>query len=365
MAEILSLVNTVSSTSIPVEIAHAVNCKTDSRVTIGALMQDHNVELDADIESMNLPVRFFSGRSNFDLSLYRKLRKHLQTHNYDVVHTHHNFSGSVARILGTTQGLSVISTEHNDLKHFTLPQRIVNAATYRFANIHIYNSYSTMTSRGPIERYLSPHDDVIYNGIDLDRVDESEGYELPVKVPDGTVVTNVGVMTSQKNQRAILKAASKIERNYPKKDIQFVLAGSGPLENDLRKVANELEIECVTFTGYLPEREHVYSLLHQSDLFLTPSVYEGFCVAAVEAMACSLPVIASDIDVFREVIGDDGIFVPYDDPGAIAQAILRAVSNDRKTTIRGKALNQRARTEFPLERTAKRYHKVYEQCAAE
>jgi glycosyltransferase involved in cell wall biosynthesis len=167
-------------------------------------------------------------------------------------------------------------------------------------------------------------------------------------------------MTEQKNQRAILSAAREVKERPA--DVHFVIAGSGPLESELRAAATRLGVDdVVTFTGYLPRREHVYGLLHRSDVFLVPSLYEGFCVAAVEAMACELPVIANDIEVLREVVGDDGIFVSAEDVQGLADRIIHTASKLGTESMRNRrsALRRRAMTEFPLERTAVAYHDLY------
>ncbi len=361
MPEVLSLVNTISSTSIPVEIAHAVNQHTDSQVTVGGVMESPEERLDPDVDSMDLPIRFFEGDSNFDFEAYRRLQSHVQLRNYDVLHTHHNFSGSVARAIAQVEGIPIMNTEHNDLGHFTYPQRVANAVTYWFADVHVYNSSSTKSSRGMVTEKLSKRAEVIYNGVNIERVIDAEQHSLPVDLPSGTLITNVGVMTEQKNQSVILDVAKILKEHSTMDDLQFIIAGSGPLENHLQTRANKLGVDdIVTFTGYLPQREHVYKLLHQSDVFILPSLYEGFCVAAVEAMACELPIIANDIDVLREVIGEDGIFVDNNNPQSFAQRIEELISSSNsKKGDRAQNLQERAVTTFPLEKTAREYHELY------
>jgi hypothetical protein len=72
MTDILYLINSISSTSIPVEIASAINEHTSSSVTLGVLMQDSNHILDPDIQEMELPIIFFGGSGNFDITPYRQ-----------------------------------------------------------------------------------------------------------------------------------------------------------------------------------------------------------------------------------------------------------------------------------------------------
>lgn len=327
-------------------------------------MESDNIELDPDIHEMDLQMIFFGGSSNFDIDSYRRLWQHLRKQDYDVIHPHHNFSGAIGRIIGRLNQIPVVNTEHNDIQYFSWPQRVVNATTIGLPQVNVYNSESTQSSLGPVERWLSSRDEVIYNGIDIDRIDNSEDYDLPVDLPDDLLITNVGVMTEQKNQRSILRAAHQMKQRSAVNGIHFVIASSGPLEDELKELASRLNIsELVTFTGYLPEREQIYSLLHESNVFLTPSVYEGFCVAAVEAMACGLPVIASDIDVFHEVIGEHGIFVPHDDPNAIATQLIEISSeiDSEQIQTKRKKLRQRAVSKYSLKQTAIEYHELYQE----
>jgi glycosyltransferase involved in cell wall biosynthesis len=169
-------------------------------------------------------------------------------------------------------------------------------------------------------------------------------------------------MTEQKNQNSILEIANRIKGQPETEDIHFLIVGSGPLENKLKATASQLGVEdSVTFTGYLPRREHIYSLLHKSDIFLVPSRYEGFCVAAVEAMACKLPVIANDIQVLREVVGDRGIFVSAEDSQRLAKRVTQTAAKLGTESMenRRRELYQRAITKFPLKRTATAYHELY------
>jgi glycosyltransferase involved in cell wall biosynthesis len=364
MISILNLVNSVSSTSFAVEIAHAINEQTTAQVTVGSLMQSKDDDLDPDIQSMNLSTEFFSGQSNFDLRPYKRLDDHIQSNDYDLVHTHRNFSGSVSRMIGRFRGLKIVNTEHNDLRHFSTAQRTANTATFMLPDINIYNSKSTKSSLNPMARRLSQRDEIIYNGVDIARVDTGAEYPLPVDLPDGTLVTNVGVMTKQKNQQAILETAHKVKQDTSLNDVYFVIAGSGPLLDELKVKTTQLQInDIVFFTGYLPEREHIYRLLHESDLFILPSIYEGFCVAAVEAMAAGLPVIASDIDVLHEVIGEPGLFADPDDPTEFADLLTALAEDPERRKRLGTDAKERARSTFPLERTALEYYNIYKQLA--
>ena len=80
------------------------------------------------------------------------------------------------------------------------------------------------------------------------------------------------------------------------------------------------------FTGYVQDEELV-TLLHHATAFAYPSVYEGFGLPPVEAMAAGVPALVSDIPVMREIVGDAALRLPPHDPAAWAQGIERVASD--------------------------------------
>jgi len=118
----------------------------------------------------------------------------------------------------------------------------------------------------------------------------------------------------------------------------------------------------IRFVGEIP-RQRVYKVLGKSNVFVMPSSAEGFCVAAVEAMAAGLPVVVSDIPVFHEVVGEPGLFADPNDPTAFADAISDLLRDPERRRTLGQANRDRARNRFSLERTALEYYNIYKQVA--
>jgi glycosyltransferase involved in cell wall biosynthesis len=83
----------------------------------------------------------------------------------------------------------------------------------------------------------------------------------------------------------------------------------------------------IRFLGFVPD-EDLPVLYSGSSLFVLPSLYEGFGLPLAEAMACGVPVIASNTSSIPEVVGDAGLLVPPTEPGAFAEAILRVRSDE-------------------------------------
>jgi glycosyltransferase involved in cell wall biosynthesis len=83
----------------------------------------------------------------------------------------------------------------------------------------------------------------------------------------------------------------------------------------------------VVFTGYVPEEELPY-LFSAADVFVYPSFYEGFGIPPLEAMACGIPVVTSNVSSLPEVVGDAGLLVDPQNTDEIAGAIIRALTDE-------------------------------------
>jgi len=122
----------------------------------------------------------------------------------------------------------------------------------------------------------------------------------------------------------------------------LVIAGSGPLEEQLKTLARDLGLQGrITFTGSL---HHSAMMLHlrASDLFLLPSTYEGFSHLLLEAMRMGTPVLASDAGGNAEVVGDAGRLVSAGSPSAFRAALLELCGDPRLREM-GERARERAR----------------------
>jgi glycosyltransferase involved in cell wall biosynthesis len=117
--------------------------------------------------------------------------------------------------------------------------------------------------------------------------------------------------------------------------------------------------ERVRFTGEL-EDSGVAEILDAADLFLLPSLYESFCMAAVEAMDHALPVVASDLPCLREVLGDTQLFFPLNDRAALTAIVSRLLQAPGERATMGAGGKLRAR-QFSIERMVGEYEYLMEE----
>jgi len=204
---------------------------------------------------------------------------------------------------------------------------------------------------------------VVHNGVNINRIEDVLS-ETPDAQSDETVrICTVGRMVPVKNQKSLIRALRPIVELDD--DVELVLVGDGPLRGELEALATDLGVfDHVRFTGEI-SRRRVYEVFRRSDIFAMPSHAEGFCVAAVEAMAAGLPVVASDIPVFHEVIGEPGIFASSEDPEMFAEELSNLVVDEEYREEHGSACRTRARGNFDLNETAKEYRDIYLQVISE
>lgn len=354
---VLVLLAHVRHTTISYELSARLAARTDLEVTVVSYHDCSLEEIDVPIDDA-VTVIPLGARSRLDRRALSRLRSIIRSRKYDLLQTHHNFVGSIGRALAP-RDLVVVDTEHADHReHYTLLQNFVNAPTLPFADCVVVNSESTRRSFYAVERALLYRTAVrvIYNGIDIERIDGVLAGDNSFET-DRRRIATVGRMSETKNQATLVRAFAELLEDVPR--AHLTLVGDGPLRGQLESLTVELGVEDrVEFTGFI-DREDVYRVLEASELFVLPSRSEGFCVAAVEAMACGVPVVVSDIDALHEVVGDAGEFADPTDPDTFVDRMRTVLTDEARRDRLAALARTRARTEFPLDRTVDAYYRLY------
>jgi glycosyltransferase involved in cell wall biosynthesis len=177
------------------------------------------------------------------------------------------------------------------------------------------------------------------------------------------VIFNVAGLDVRKNVATLLRAFARV-RAAIGDDVRLVIGGSAhgnaALYPDPVPLARELGIaDQVIFTGAITDKEKV-AFYHLADCYAAPSVYEGFGLTPLEAMACGTPVVAADASCTPEVVGDAALLVAPDDVAGFGSAMQRVLSDtDLARDLRERGLRRAA--QFTWERTATATYAVYQQ----
>ncbi len=117
-----------------------------------------------------------------------------------------------------------------------------------------------------------------------------------------------GFLNPRKNVRFLIEILNDLTDQNSK----LTIIGDGPQKTELKKIAADLKVSHrIIFTGYLSMEEKL-KLINKADIFLFPSLMEGFGMSPVEAMACGIPTIVSDRGALPEVVGDGAMALPLD-----------------------------------------------------
>ena len=147
-------------------------------------------------------------------------------------------------------------------------------------------------------------------------------YNLPPRF-----VLGLGTLEPRKNFPCLIKAYSSLVTRYP--SLQLVIAGGkGWLYQEIFATVERLGLEAqVIFPGFVADGD-LPALYNLADLFVFPSLYEGFGLPPLEAMACGTPVITSNASSLPEVVGQAGLMVEATDVEALAEAMKRVLEDD-------------------------------------
>lgn len=179
---------------------------------------------------------------------------------------------------------------------------------------------------------------------------------------DFPFILTVGTLEPRKNHVGLLQAYSLLKGRHPHRLV--ITGGKGWLYGGIFQEVERLRLEeRVLFLGYVPE-EDLPALYNLADLFVFPSLYEGFGLPPLEAMACGTPVVASDLSSLPEVVGDGALLVPPQEVEALAAAMEKALSDPSLwEELRRKGLERAKR--FTWSEAAKRLLAIYRQVGGE
>jgi len=352
--QVLVVLNDAGEASIPLEVAAGVDTD-DLSVDVCSFFKP-------DTDTFGVDVTWLGVSSQLDPRGYARLVRLVRRIDPNVVHIHPNATGSVARCLLALTDTAVVTTEHNSHDHFGRLKRVVNGLTNVLNDVVVANSETTRRSFAKWERVLLSKTGtdvkVIHNGVDVDSVVAGgEAGTLP-PLPDGFRIGTAGRLVPQKNQAALIRAAAPVVTEHD--DVHLLLVGSGELETELKALAADHGIsENTHLLGYLPRRRDVYEFMGALDVFAFPSRYEGFGVAVAEAMVAGVPVVANNIPILHEVVGDAGVFVDANDTAAFSDAIADLYDDEEWRRDLAAAGAERIEREFSLAWTVDEHTALY------
>ena len=196
----------------------------------------------------------------------------------------------------------------------------------------------------------------IFNPIDLTKwsaIDRAEARaRLSIPIDAGVVVWH-GRVEYQKGIDLLLYAWERLCQERTQRDLRLLIVGTGSYADSLRSQIASLQLRGVQWVDrFVHDRNELLRYLSASDIYAFPSRGEGFPVAPLEAMACSLPIVAADadgvLDIFKGGEASGGVVVPCNDPPALTSALGRLLDDEQLRCELGRRARRRVETCFSM-----------------
>jgi glycosyltransferase involved in cell wall biosynthesis len=239
-------------------------------------------------------------------------------------------AASACPSLVTIHDLSFLFYPHNSPASKRLYLRTFTKLSVQRARRVI--AISENTKRDVVQQYgISPDKvDRIYYGLDPDfrplPGEQVAAFRDRQGLPKRFILF-VGTLEPRKNVVRLIEAYARLPGYSPP---LLLVGGKGWLYNEIFARVEQLDLaDRVRFVGYIPGEELPW-WYNAADLFVYPSVYEGFGLPPLEAMACGTPVITSGVSSLPEVVGEAGLLVDPDDTQALTEAMERVLADTRQ-----------------------------------
>jgi phosphatidylinositol alpha-mannosyltransferase len=315
------------------------------------------------VRTVGRPVRVpYGGKVapiSFSWRAWQRIRETLRVFEPDVLHAHEPLSPSTSMLAVRASAVPTVGTFHagHDRSRLMSAAAPILRATYRrldarIAVSHAAADFLATAFPGPVE--------IVPNGVEVDRFAEASGAAAPVPpgVPAGRRMLWVSRLDPQKGFPMVVRAFERLARELD--DLSLVVIGDGRDRGAVDMLSPDLRAR-VAMLGAIPNVE-LPAYHAAADVFAAPATgHESFGVVLVEAMAAGVPVVASDIPGYREVVRDDvdGLLVPAGDVDALAGSVRRILSEPKLARRLSQAGRERARA-FSWDVVVPRIEAIYE-----
>ncbi|MFC1668450.1 glycosyltransferase [Chlamydiota bacterium] len=299
------------------------------------------------IVDAGIRVYFLQACCKYDFRVLFRLRKILKEQHFDVLHCHLFHANIIGRFAAIRiKSIRIISTIH--VMEIDKLYRIwFDGITSFLVDRYICVSKSVKQFIMQKANVSAKKITVVYNGIDLDQMiptRSSDQIKQEWGLTNEVVIGSVGRLHEQKGHSYLLEAFQLILKKGI--NIRLVIVGEGPLRQFLEAKTVSLDIaQCVAFIGF---KEDIINYMQVLDIFVLPSLWEGFGLVVTEAMALAKPVIATDVDGVPEIVCNSktGYIVEPASVEMLAEKITALVIDRQKSSEMGLLGRERVRNYF-------------------
>jgi N-acetyl-alpha-D-glucosaminyl L-malate synthase BshA len=317
-----------------------------------------------EVEISNYPLFEFP---LYSLSLASKMVEVAEFEKLDLLHVHyaipHATSAYLAKeMMRKNRDLKIFTTLHGtDITLVGLEPTFLPLVKFSIEKSDGVTAVSRFLKEKTLTNYSCEADiRVIPNFVDtnLFKPDSNTEFRKTIAPNGEKILVHTSNFRPVKRVPDTIKIFEKVQKEIPSK---LILIGDGPDRSECEKLSRQLDLyDKVKFLG---KQDGLVEILSSSDIFLIPSQSESFGLAALEAMACGLPVISSSVGGLPELVrhNETGFIAEIGDVDRMAKYTLELLSNEKKYNLFSDNSRQRAVNKFDKSIVVPLYEEYYEQ----
>ena len=337
-------------------VVHFISYAPPIRLTVSDNIHFHEVEV------VTYPLFEYPP---YALSLATKMAEVAENEQLDILHVHYAIPHSISAFLASSmlapRKLPFVTTLHGtDITLVGLDRSywpITRFSIQRSNGVTAISQYLRDVTRREFE--LDCPIELIYNFVNCDRYKREENEEKRrAWAPDGEPI--VAHLSNFRPVKRVVDVVEIFDHVLKKVPAKLLMIGDGPERATAEWMVRK---KCIgRHVHFLGKQDSVHEWLGLVDLFLLPSDLESFGLAALEAMACEVPVIASNVGGLPEVItnGVDGYLVPPRDVETMARHAVELLSDPNRRREMGQRARESARARFCASKIIPQYEEYYQ-----
>jgi glycosyltransferase involved in cell wall biosynthesis len=352
------------------QVVEIANQLPSRGITVHVCSLSSYVPLASHLHARHDQLHVIQKHSKFDISIVPRLAVFLRRLQADVVHGFLFDANIAVRLAGSlARTRLVIDSERNSNYHLKRRHLLAYSLTKRMRHLCVANSQAGAEFNRRLTRMHTDRYRVVYNGVDVHRfcpADRSQARQLLGLGEDEYVVGMFASFKPQKNHAMALRAFARLASSLPRARLLLVgdeladgLHGSNMYKRKMLELIQELGIRARCHL--LGNRTDVESIYPMCDVVVLPSLHEGTPNVALEAMACAVPVVATDVADNAHLIpnGKAGQIVAVGSADGLAETLIRMADNPGHSARMGAFARSWVSTEFSQQKMAERIANIY------